>query len=87
MSLILMTFSSTGRCQKSFCEYSVYLCQYFLLCGAQLATAAAYNPLTYLIIQRDFCSNVCAGTYLMEYINHRLRCSCSLKPNEQGISK
>lgn len=41
----------------------------------------------YLIIQRDFCSNVCAGTYLMEYIKHRLRCSCSLKPNEQGISK
>lgn len=45
VSLILMTFSSTGRCENSFCEYSIQLCQYFFLCGARQAMVT-YNPLT-----------------------------------------
>lgn len=45
VSLILITLSSTGKCQNSFCDYSVHLCQYFFLCGAQLVLIT-YNPLT-----------------------------------------
>lgn len=53
MSLVLMNFSSAGRCQNSFCDYSIHLCQYFFLCGGQLAMVT-HDPLTVLNFSETF---------------------------------